>query len=196
MRTKTEKPAEVKLDEVQSKEQAPATSIWKAIADFQQEVPIIHKDSVHAYGGYTYADLSKIIQVITPYLKKHNLGFIQPLEGHGQLRTVIFHTITNERIESVIDIPQGVQLKGMNDFQVYGSAVSYFRRYALSSVLGLVSDKDTDAGGAQLTPAKEGLSNERYDKAVEAIKAGQYTKEELIKNYLLTATQKIKLNEL
>ncbi len=102
MRTTKGKPAEVTLDEVQSKEQAPATSIWKAIADFQQEVPIIHKDT-QGY-GYTYADLSKILQVITPYLKKHNLGFIQPLEGHGQLRTVIFHTISNERIESVIDI--------------------------------------------------------------------------------------------
>jgi len=194
MRTTKGKPAEVTLDEVQSKEQAPATSIWKAIADFQQEVPIIHKDT-QGY-GYTYADLSKILQVITPYLKKHNLGFIQPLEGHGQLRTVIFHTISNEMIESVIDIPQGVQLKGMNEYQVYGSSVSYFRRYALSSMLGIVSEKDTDASGSQTSPSKEGLSNERYDKAVEAIKAGQYTKEELINKYQLTATQKIKLNEL
>lgn len=193
MRT-TKEPAKVKMDEVQNNDQAPATSIWKAIADFQQEVPIIHKDT-QGY-GYTYADLSKILQVITPYLKKHNLGFIQPLEGHGQLRTVIFHTLSNERIESVIDIPQGVQLKGMNEYQVYGSSVSYFRRYALSSMLGIVSDKDTDASGSQISTSKEGLSNERYNKAVEAIKLGQYTKEELINNYQLTATQKINLNEL
>ena len=172
----------------------PATNIWKAIADFQQEVPIIHKDT-QGY-GYTYADLSKIVQVITPYLKKHNLGFVQPLETNSRLRTIIFHTLSNESIESVVDIPQGVQLKGMNEFQVYGSAVSYFRRYALSSILGLVSDKDIDAVGTQITPSKQGLSDERYEKAVEAIKMGQYTKEELLQNYLLTASQKIKLNEL
>jgi hypothetical protein len=189
MRTKTEKPEVAALEDA-----IPVTSIWKAIADFQQEVPIIHKDT-QGY-GYTYADLSRILQVITPYLKKHNLGFVQPLEANGQLRTVIFHTISNQSIESVVDIPQGAQLKGMNEFQVYGSAVTYFRRYALSSFLGLVTDKDLDAAGTQTTPAKQGLSNERYDKAVEAIKTGQYTKDELLENYQLTATQKIKLNEL
>ena len=33
----------------------------------------------------------------------------------------------------------------MNEFQVLGSAITYIRRYALSSMLGLVTDKDTDA---------------------------------------------------
>lgn len=194
MRT-TKQAAEVKLDEVQGKEPKTPTTIWKAIADFQQDVPIIHK-ATQGY-GYTYADISKVIQVITPYLKKHNLGFIQPLQGDS-IQTIIFHTETGEQVESITRIPQGVQLKGMNEFQVYGSAVTYFRRYSLASILGLVTDKDLDAGGEQTAPSKnlDGLSNERFDNAVEAIKTGKYTKEELLQNYLLTTTQKIKLNEL
>ena len=40
----------------------------------------------------------------------------------------------------------------MNDFQVLGSAITYMRRYALSSALGLVTDKDTDASGTQVKP--------------------------------------------
>ena len=38
----------------------------------------------------------------------------------------------------------------MNDFQVLGSAITYIRRYALSSMLGIVTDKDTDASGEQV----------------------------------------------
>ena len=197
MRT-TKKEAEVTHSEVIGNDPIRPTSIWKAIADFQQEVPIIHKDTVNAFAKYTYADIAKVIQVINPYLKKHNLGFVQPLQGDS-IKTIIFHTETGEQIESITQIPQGVQLKGMNEFQVYGSAVTYFRRYSLASILGLVTDKDSDASGEQTTPSKpklEGLSNERFEKALEAIKSGNYTKEELLENYLLTTTQKIKLNEL
>ena len=121
-------------------------TIYKALADFQQEVPVIHKGT-QGY-GYTYADLPAIFEVINPILKKHNLGFTQLLDGDS-IKTIIFHTESSETLESNTNIPQGVQLKGMNDFQVLGSAITYIRRYALSSALGLVTDKDTDAGGEQ-----------------------------------------------
>jgi hypothetical protein len=51
-----------------------------------------------------------------------------------------------------VRIPQGVQLKGMNDFQVLGSAITYLRRYSLSAALGLITDVDTDASGEQEKP--------------------------------------------
>ena len=72
----------------------------------------------------------------------------------------MYTTNTDEpqQIESTTPIPQDVQLKGMNDFQVLGSAITYIRRYALSSILGIVTDKDTDASGEQTkksTPKKQ-----------------------------------------
>ena len=120
--------------------------LFKAIAGFQQEVPVIHKDT-QGY-DYTYADLPKIFEIINPLLKKHNLGFMQPIEGNS-IKTIVFHTETGESIESIASIPQEVQLKGMNDFQVLGSAITYIRRYAISSMLGLVTDEDNDASGKQ-----------------------------------------------
>jgi hypothetical protein len=39
----------------------------------------------------------------------------------------------------------------MNEYQSFGSAISYYRRYSLTSCLGLVSDKDTDAAGEKET---------------------------------------------
>lgn len=115
--------------------------IYKALANFQYEVPILHKDTKGF--SYTYTDLPEIIRVITPYLKKHSLGFTQLIEGK-QLRTIIFHFESGETIESIADIPEE-QMKGMNKFQTLGSAITYLRRYMLSSALGLVTDKDLDA---------------------------------------------------
>lgn len=122
--------------------------ILKAIANFQQEVPVIHKGT-SGY-GYTYADLPAIFETINPLLKKHGLGFYQAV-NETQIKTVVFHTETGESIESNTNIPQDVELAKMNKFQVLGSAITYIRRYALSSLLGLVTDKDTDASGETIT---------------------------------------------
>jgi hypothetical protein len=127
-------------------------NLWMALARFQQEVPVIHK-ATQGY-GYTYADLTKIIQVINPILAKHGLGYTQPLMG-SSIKTIVFHIESGETLESVIDIPQGVSLKGMNDFQVLGSAISYLRRYSLASILTLITDADLDASGVQQAKKQE-----------------------------------------
>lgn len=114
--------------------------LFKALANFQQEVPILHKDT-QGY-GYSYTDLPEILRTINPLLKKHGLGFIQPLNGN-ELKTVVFHYESGESIESTVIIPED-SMKGMNKYQSLGSGITYMRRYALSSFLGLVTDKDID----------------------------------------------------
>lgn len=134
-------------------------NIFKALADFHNDCPVILKDT-QGY-GYVFADLPAIFETINPLLKKHGLGFTQPINGN-QIRTIVYHIESGETIESLTDIPQGVKLSGMNDFQVLGSAITYLRRYSLSSILGLVTDKDTDASGEQSkgeNKAKENKSN-------------------------------------
>jgi hypothetical protein len=165
-------------------------NLFKAIADFQQEVPTIHKGT-KGY-GYTYADLPTIFEKINPLLKKHGLGFMQNLqseEGINYLETIIFHVESGESINNMVMIPE-VTLKGMNDYQSFGAGCSYFRRYALSSSLGLVTDIDTDASGEQIKKVKKaGLTDNQFNKAVQAIADGTYTKEELIQKFELTSKQ-------
>jgi hypothetical protein len=121
-------------------------NLIKSLSDFQNDCPIIHKDTKGH--NYTYADLPQIFSVINPLLKKHKLCFTQLLENDG-IRTILFHVESGEQLESFTQIPK-VKLGNMNDFQAYGSGVTYFRRYCLSSILGLVTDKDTDAAGTQV----------------------------------------------
>lgn len=127
-------------------------NLYRALAAFQQEVPNIYKNAK----GYSYkfADLGEINDVIKPILQKHGLGYVQPIEG-STIKTIVFHAESGESIESAADIPQGVQLKGMNDFQVLGSAITYLRRYSLSSMLGLITDEDADAAGEQIKAAQK-----------------------------------------
>ena len=122
-------------------------NLYKALAGFQQEVPVIHKGT-SGY-GYSYADLPAIFEIINPLMKKHGLGFYQAVQENN-IETTVFHVESGEWFKSTTPIPQGVQLAKMNEFQVLGSAITYIRRYALSSMLGLVTDKDTDASGEQV----------------------------------------------
>lgn len=131
-------------------------NIYKALAMFQQEVPVIHKGT-KGY-GYSYADLPAIFEVINPLMAKHGLGFTQLL-GDNQITTIIFHFESGEEIESTMVIPSDVSLKGMNQFQVMGSAITYYRRYSLSAILGLVTDVDNDAHGEQAKPGANAPGN-------------------------------------
>jgi hypothetical protein len=163
--------------------------LLKSLAAFQQEVKVIHK-ATQGF-GYTYADLPKIFEEINPLLQKHGLGFTQLIntkEGVNYLATVVFHVESGEQIESNCMIPY-VQLKGMNDYQSFGSAVSYFRRYCLSSILCLVSDKDLDASGEQEKPKKETLDNKRFTGALKAINEGKITIEKLKETFQLSEAQ-------
>jgi hypothetical protein len=129
-------------------------NLLKALAEFQQTVPVIHKGT-QGY-GYSYANLATIFEIINPILEANKLGFTQ-LVGDNNIKTIIFHYESGEQLETITTIPQGTNLKGMNDFQTLGSAITYIRRYALSSALGLITDKDTDASGeqAKTTPKVE-----------------------------------------
>jgi hypothetical protein len=169
-------------------------NLFKSLAAFQQEVPVIHKGT-QGY-GYSYADLPKIFEVINPLLQKHGLGFTQLLnskEEKNYLVTILFHVESGESIESTTLIPQ-VELKGMNDYQSFGSGCTYFRRYCLSSILGIVTDKDIDAAGEQVKPIntkakKPTIEGERFLKAIEAIRNGEFTAEELQAKFELNEVQ-------
>lgn len=169
--------------------------LFKALANFQQEVPVIHK-ATQGY-GYSYSDLPKIFSVINPLLKKHGLGFTQ-LINDTNLVTCLFHVESGEQLQSSTTIPQNVQLKGMNDFQVLGSAITYIRRYALSAILGIVTDKDTDAGGEQVKdePKKQALDAKRFQDAVKALNDGKITRQSLEDKFNLTDGQIDILNAL
>jgi hypothetical protein len=172
------------------------TELYKALAAFQQKVPTIHK-AKEGY-GYSYAELSTILEIINPIMSEFGLGFTQLLNGDN-LKTIVFHAESGQSIESETQIPK-VSLKGMNDYQAFGSGITYFRRYCLSAILGLVTDKDTDAHGDQKKPEtppaktapepkKKVETEEKFTQLVEWVQSGKGTIEKAKAIYDLTAVQ-------
>lgn len=163
--------------------------LYKALAAFQQEIPTIHKDSTAGSGNfkYQYTDLPTIFEAINPLMEKHGLGFTQAVNG-TQLCTTIFHSKSGESIEGCADIPQGVELRGMNPFQSLGSAITYMRRYQLSAMLGLVTDKDTDAQG-DVKPSKQPLTDKAKEAIIKAVFEGKGTIEQAKAKYDISERQ-------
>ena len=155
-------------------------NLLKALAQFQDEVPTIHEET-QGY-NYTYSNLTTIFKVIKPLMKKHGLGFFQSLDMRN-LHTTIFHVESGELITSSSAIPE-VNLKGMNDYQTLGSGITYLRRYSLSVMLGLITDKDVDACGEQ-EPKKKAIT----DKIIKAAVEKQTTIDVLKKYYIIDEIQ-------
>lgn len=161
-------------------------NLLKALAEFQQEVPVIHEDT-QGY-NYTYANLNKIFETIKPLLKEHGLSFYQALDGKN-LKTVVFHIESGETLESSVEIETDVKLASMNHYQVFGSAITYFRRYSLSCVLGLITDKDIDVKGERVEKtSKPELTpkHKNWDKAKEAVNSGEADLDSIRENWTLT----------
>ena len=161
-------------------------NLLKALADFQNEVPVIHEET-KGY-NYTFANLNSIFKIIKPLLKKHGLVFIQPLTATS-LRTIIYHVDSGENIESEISLIDGVALKGQNAFQILGSQITYLRRYSLSAMLGLITDKDIDACGTPEPKIREKEVLTKNHPKFEAVKKaleGNYTIEQVEEKYILS----------
>ena len=165
-------------------------NLLKALSEFQNEVPTIHEETKGF--NYTYSNLNSIFKVIKPLLNKHGLGFYQNLDNRN-LVTTVFHVESGEQIQSSSAIPE-VTLKGMNDFQTLGSGITYLRRYSLSVILCLITDKDVDACGTQEDKPVGKKTFTAKDAVAEKLKGTD--SKDLKDKYIITDIQITKYNEL
>ena len=165
-------------------------NLLKALSAFQNEVPTIHEETKGF--NYTYSNLNSIFKVIKPLLNKHGLGFYQNLDNRN-LVTTVFHVESGEQIQSSSAIPE-VTLKGMNDYQTLGSGITYLRRYSLSVILCLITDKDVDACGTQEDKPVGKKPFTAKDAVAEKLKGTEG--KDLKDKYICTNIQIVKYNEL
>lgn len=130
------------------------TNLLMALLSAQAEYPTLPKDK-KGY-GYNYTDLDTVITTIKPIFIKNKLGFMQSLttldNGKNGLTTRIFNE-KGEWIEDTIALPD-VAMAKTNAAQNVGAAITYMRRYALCSILGISSDEDIDAEANQQQTSK------------------------------------------
>jgi len=128
-------------------------SINTKLFEIQQEIGSISKDSKNPFYNSDYFDINSLISQVLPLLKKHKVLLLQPIEN-GEVMTRLVCVEKGMFVESGIPLPE------IADPQKLGSAITYFRRYTLASLLGLKStddDANTTVGVAKTKPM---LSNE------------------------------------
>lgn len=119
--------------------------ISAALSAFQGSVeqPKLEKEvkvNKKAGGFYTfkYADLSACAKAATPALKSNGLSVCQ-LISDGKLVTILSHK-SGQWFKSELMLPNQT-----TDYQAYGSAITYLKRYSYCAILGIVADTDDDA---------------------------------------------------
>lgn len=118
--------------------------LLKAMIEAAPEISSISK-SKQAY-GYKYATLDSLIDMLRNVLPNHGLWFLQMptrIDDRSVLTTRVFHT-SGQWLEDSIEMTD-TELSGKtNDTQKVGASITYFRRYALSSIFGVAADEDVD----------------------------------------------------
>ena len=125
-------------------------NLYTKLHSFQTEVGTIKKSAVNPFFKSHYVDINGIIDAIKPLLEKHGLVILQPLtevNGKPAIMTTIADIETGESMNNTMPIPEN------SDAQKMGSAITYFRRYALQSLL-LLEAEDDDGEGTKVQSTK------------------------------------------
>lgn len=132
-------------------------SLFAALAAAQGDFQPIEKNREVAIrsdkGSYAfrYADLEQILSKTRPALTKNGLALFQVLGTKGDdatLRCELVHS-AGGRLVSELTIPGPTSVR---DPKQFGAQVTYFRRYMVTSLLGVAADDDLDDDGHEATP--------------------------------------------
>ena len=121
------------------------SELTKALIQFHKDVDKIEKNARANYGKF--ADLANVLSTVTPALLKNGIVLTQTF-----LEDSLVTTLRHEGGEEISSVCQLILSEGRNKTQEWGKAVTYQRRYAICSILGIVADMDMD--GAMLEDAK------------------------------------------
>ena len=155
----------------------------------KQSIKKIAKNAKNPHFKNNYADINALIEEVEPILLENRLLLLQPIED-GYVYSRIVDIDSGDIAESCMKLPE------IQDPQRIGSAVTYYRRYTLQSLMSLQSiDDDSNLASEAVKSQKQGLTQERFLKALEGIKNGTVSKQDLSK-FELTKEQLIKLNEI
>lgn len=132
------------------------------------EVPNFNTDETANAGSrtYKYLNLATLLKNIKPIFEKNELAFCQRVtfDGTGDGRQILgtVETIIFDDTDQMTVCKYPIFVTG--DPQQVGSAITYARRYSLTTVLGIFPDKDDDGSYAR----------QQYETADKPIGADQY----------------------
>ena len=123
-----------------------------ALARAQGEIKPAVKSSINPHFKSKYADLSEVWEACREPLSKNCLVVMQTMGKEDNcvtLITTLAHS-SGQWIKSIYPLA----CKDPTNPQSWGSAITYARRYTLSSIVGIAPDEDDDGNKASVEKAK------------------------------------------
>lgn len=122
-------------------------NLSKAMSEFQKNLKQPLKDANNPFFKSKYVPLENVVEAITEAAGPLGISFMQYASGdengNVEVGTIILH-----QSGEYIEFPSVRMKPEKQTPQAYGSAITYAKRYALSAVFGITSDKDDDGNEA------------------------------------------------
>lgn len=153
-------------------------NLYTKLNEVKKEIGAISKDATNPFFKSKYFDINSLLRHVEPLLQKNGLLLLQPIIK-GEVFSEIIDIESGESVTSSIPLPQ------MDDPQKLGSAVTYYRRYTLQSLLGLQAEDDDANSASQATKNQKPWVNQD-DKIWNAALDKGITLTELKKHYSIS----------
>lgn len=161
-------------------------TLWFKLWRAKQQIGAVSKNAKNPHFKNNYADINALTKEVEPILLEHGLLMMQPIVD-GYVSTVIMDAESGESISS------SMQLPAIQDPQKIGSAITYYRRYTLQSLLCLqTEDDDAQTASQHVKNTKPSFPQDRFENGLAKVESGELTKEKFIKaleGYELTELQ-------
>lgn len=180
--------AQIKPKREETPEREEFAGLYEALRAAQATLPEVGKNRTAKVKGksksgnefeysYKYADITDVLSAIRPHFARYGITILQPtrIDGNAlQVATRLVHDKTGQFEESLYPVAAiGA------DHQALGSALTYARRYALCSMIGLAPDEDADGQHAASSgPAGGERSPSRDPQPRQQLNSSQAKKED------------------
>jgi hypothetical protein len=173
----------------ETKNENPMLTLLKKVESIKKEIGKVVKDKENPFFKSSYTDVNSLLEKIEPLFKKEGLLLIQPIRD-GKVFSEVVDLKTGQSLSSSIELPD------ITDPQKIGSAITYYRRYTLTSLFALQSEEDDDgnsASGKVLKPKTDGAVKMVTMKQGKLLESLGMKAEDIRKLTSLEASGKIKL---
>ena len=113
--------------------------MYQKIQNVQKKIGKIAKSKENPFFKSGYFDINMLLEKLQPILEEEGLVLIQPLntiDGKPALTTMLVNLEDGKVIQTDIVLPE------TPDAQKMGSAITYVRRYAITSLFCLIGEDD------------------------------------------------------
>jgi len=124
----------------------------KRLLEVKKKIGTLSKNSKNPFYKSQYLDLHSLLEAVEPLLQEQGLILLQPIIGNSINTQIIDSKDGNILAESSIELPEEFNP------QKLGIAITYFRRYTLTSLLA-ISETDNDGN---ISPVKKKLDEEGF----------------------------------